>query len=297
MCEHHEHSHHHESHHEPHKKRRKFVHFEKKIDRSLLDELPDELQLMCLNPSCNHKSFRRDPSRPEISKLKYINNIDDLITLGKTYHCQKNRTYNGLNLRVLCNLIKPLTDLKNMIGLSDVKTKIVDQILYFVQNYNDTGCGKCVDCRYHLPCMKGHEDMLHTVITGGPGVGKSELAKIIGRIYKEMGILSKGTFKEVTRADLIGEYLGQTTQKTKSVIDGVSGGVLFIDEVYSLGHKEDTRDFYGKECVDTLNYSLSTNRDLLCIVAGYEKDIESCFFKYNDGLKRRFPFRYDLRGV
>lgn len=307
MSDRHEHrysrSYEHEHEHEPHRKIRKHVHFDKidhkverkKIDRSLLEEMPDELELLCTNPLCNHKSFRHDPSRPEVSTLKSINTIDDLISIGKTYHCKKNRTYYGLNLRVLCNLVKPLSELQLMVGLKDVKTKIVDQILYFVQNYDDRKCNSCVDCRYHLPCMKGHTDMLHVVITGSPGCGKTELAKIIGKIYKEMGILSKGTFRSVTRSDLIGEFLGSTAIRTQKVIDECTGGVMFIDECYSLGHVE-LRDSFSKECIDTLTHNLSERRDMLCIIAGYENDLDKCFFKFNDGLKRRFPFRYDLTG-
>ena len=81
--------------------------------------------------------------------------------------------------------------------------------------------------------------------------------------------------------------------KTQKVIDECMGGVLFIDEAYSLGNKEG-RDIFSKECIDTLNYNLSEKRDFLCIIAGYERDLEECFFKHNSGLRRRFTFRYDI---
>ena len=84
---------------------------------------------------------------------------------------------------------------------------------------------------------------MHTVIYGPPGTGKTEIAKIIGRIFSRLGILTKGTFRKVTRADLIAGYLGQTAIKTKDVIKECLGGVLFIDEAYALGNSEKRDSF------------------------------------------------------
>merc|ERR1711991_1200935 len=109
-----------------------------------------------------------------------------------------------------------------------------------------------------------NDDMLHTVITGPPGVGKTELGRILGHIYKGMGVLKKGHLKIVKRSDLIGKYLGHTAAKTQDVIDECSGGVMFIDEAYSLCNKEG-RDSFSKECIDTLNQNLTERRDFLCI--------------------------------
>jgi len=152
---------------------------------------------------------------------------------------------------------------------------------------------KCGKCNFGLKCESVQNDMMHTVIAGSPGTGKTELGKLMGEFYKELGILSKGTFKSVSRADLIGEYLGHTAVKTQKVIDECTGGVLFIDEAYSLGNSE-LRDSFSKECIDTLNRNLSEKRDFLCIIAGYPKELDSCFFKYNEGLNRRFTFRYEI---
>ena len=252
--------------------------------------------LQCNNPNCNHKTIEEDPTLIEKYKVKDIKNIEDLIKLGKTYHCKKNIENYGLNLRILCNLVTPLTELKNMVGLGNVKSHIVDQILFFLRGYNKNNkCNMCVDCSYNLPCAKNLDDMLHTVITGPPGVGKTQMGKILAKVYKEMGILSKGHFKLVTRSDLIAKYLGQTAVKTQEVIDECMGGVMFIDEAYSLGHSEG-RDSFSKECLDTLNQNLSEKRDFLCIIAGYKDELDKCFFSMNDGLKRRFTFRYDIEG-
>lgn len=255
---------------------------------------PPTIDMSCRNPICDHKSFEEDPNVIDIPNITEISNIDDLITLGKSYHCKKNTEFAGMNLRIMCNLIHPLSELKKMIGMENVKELIVNQILFFLQgNHTSTKCNKCIDCTFGLKCLNSQTEMLHTVISGPPGVGKTELGKILGKVYKEMGILSKDTFKLATRSDLIAGYLGQTAIKTQKVIDECKGGVLFIDEAYSLGNKE-LRDSFAKECIDTLNQNLSERRDFLCIIAGYEDELEKCFFSYNEGLRRRFTFRYKI---
>jgi hypothetical protein len=217
---------------------------------------------------------------------KDINNINDLIELGKMYDPNKKVRYN-INLYTLNKLVDPLERLNSMIGLSNIKENIVGQIIYHMQNLDE------------------NNDMMHTVIQGSPGVGKTMLGRILGDIYFNMGIL-KGNrkrsrsgnrsynFKIVKRSDLIGKYLGHTAVKTQKVIDSCQGGVLFIDEAYSLGNPEG-RDSFSKECIDTLNQNLTENKgNLLCIIAGYKDALEKCFFSYNEGLSRRFTFRYTI---
>lgn len=262
---------------------------------STLKEKKKNIEDCCRNPLCDHKTYEENPEKPILTTIMNIKTIDDLIEIGRTYHCKKNTEYSGLNLRILCNLIPPLTELSKMIGMNEVKERMVDQILFFLQGEHVTQkCGKCMDCSFGLKCLNSQTEMLHTVITGPPGVGKTELGKILGKVYKEMGILSKGTFKTVCRADLIGQHCGETAIKTKGAIQEATGGVLFIDEAYSLGNVE-KRDVFTKECIDTINQCLSENRDFLCIIAGYEDELEKCFFSYNAGLKRRFTFRYDIK--
>jgi SpoVK/Ycf46/Vps4 family AAA+-type ATPase len=133
---------------------------------------------------------------------------------------------------------------------------------------------------------------MHTVIYGPPGTGKTEIAKIMGKIYSKIGILKKGTFKKVTRSDLIAGYLGQTAIKTSDVIKEALGGVLFIDEAYALGNPE-KKDSFAKECIDTLCEALSDNKEnLMVIVAGYEKELKDSFFSFNQGLDSRFTWRF-----
>jgi len=206
-----------------------------------------------------------------------INNISDILKLIEKYKADPSIKYN-INMKALHNIKEPLEELNNMIGMSDIKINIVDQILYFVQDLHKDN--------------KSDGDFMHSVIYGPPGTGKTEIAKIMGKIYSKIGILSNGTFKKVTRSDLIAGYLGQTALKTKDVIKEALGGVLFIDEAYALGNP-DKRDSFAKECIDTLCEALSDNKaDLMVIVAGYENELKECFFDYNQGLDSRFTWRF-----
>lgn len=207
-----------------------------------------------------------------------INNIADILQLIDTYKYDPMIKYN-INMKVLHDIKEPLEELNNMIGMRDLKTNIVDQILYFVQELHKSEA-----------TISG--DFMHTVIYGPPGTGKTEIAKIMGKIYSKIGILDKGTFKKVTRSDLIAGYLGQTAIKTRDVIKEALGGVLFIDEAYALGNPE-KKDIFAKECIDTLCEALSENKEnLMVIVAGYEKELKESFFSFNQGLDSRFTWRF-----
>ncbi len=225
-----------------------------------------------------------------------LNNISDLIKLGKTFaetdkiglellkkveglH-EFNGKYYGINIDTLIRLIKPLERLNNMIGLDKIKSQILEMILYYMQEFE-----------------KGTSNMLHTIIEGPPGVGKTELGKIFAEIYSSLGIIPSNKFKLVKRTDLIGEYVGHTGRKTQDAIDEAEGGVLFIDEAYSLGGVSEKSDTYSKECIDIINQNLSENKKkLIVIIAGYKDQLETSFFSYNPGLKRRFPFKYTIDG-
>jgi len=221
-------------------------------------------------------------SKPVIAKPKTKVNIDveikdiaGLLKLIKDYPVDETIEYN-INMDGLHKINSSLTDLNNMIGMKELKENVVDQILYFIQDLHKNCDG----------------DFMHTVIYGPPGTGKTEMAKIIGQIFSKLGILKKGTFRKVTRSDLIAGYLGQTAIKTRDVINDCLGGVLFIDEAYALGNPE-KKDSFSKECIDTLCEALSNYKeDLMVIIAGYESELKECFFNYNQGLDSRFTWRF-----
>ena len=135
--------------------------------------------------------------------------------------------------------------------------------------------------------------MLHTIIEGEPGVGKTDLAKIMAEVYQEMGYCSNRLVKFVKRSDLVGGYLGQTAIKTQKVLDECKGGILVIDEAYSLG-SPDGRDSYSKECIDTITSFLSESPDTIVFIMGYHDDLEKSLFAMNKGLERRFSYRFTV---
>jgi hypothetical protein len=215
-----------------------------------------------------------DMNQPVEIISKKINNLSDLIEIGKTYDISKR--YN-IDLVMLNKITPVLEELNSMIGMKQVKRDIIDHVLFYLQK---------LDCK--------NKDMLHTVIMGAPGVGKTQLGQILGKLYSKMGFLKKNIFKKASRADMVGKYLGHTAIKTEELIDSCMGGVLFIDEIYSLGNKEQ-KDSFSKEAIDTLNLKLSEHKnEFVCIVAGYAREVEECFFAYNPGLSSRFPIRFTI---
>jgi replication-associated recombination protein RarA len=172
-------------------------------------------------------------------------------------------------------IVEPLEELQQLIGMSKIKESIFNQIIFYLQDLED------------------NKDMLHMAIQGKPGVGKTCVINILAKIYKSLGLLSKGHITKVKRDDFIAGFLGQTSPKTRKLLEKAKGGILVIDEAYALGNEE-LRDSYSKEAIDMLTAFLTEEcEDLICIIAGYKHQLDKCFFAYNEGLERRFS-RYTI---
>ncbi|MCR5278113.1 MAG: AAA family ATPase [Lachnospiraceae bacterium] len=167
-------------------------------------------------------------------------------------------------------------ELDGIVGLEEIKKYILSLEEYYGVQKLRREAG-----------LKAGEVSKHMIFTGNPGTGKTTIARVISRYLKAIGILSGGQLVEVSRADLVGKYVGHTAPLTNNVISSAIGGVLFIDEAYSLYRGKD--DSFGLEAIDTLVKGIEDNRDnLIVILAGYSNEMEE-FLTSNSGLKSRFP--------
>lgn len=174
--------------------------------------------------------------------------------------------------------------LEELIGLQDIKVQVRNHAKYiqFLQLRKDNGF------------EEKEEINVHSVFIGNPGTGKTTVAGMMGKLYKKMGLLSKGHVHEVDRVDLVGEYIGQTAPKVKEAIEKARGGVLFIDEAYSLARSNDDSKDFGREVIEILVKEMSNGPgDMAVIVAGYPKEMKH-FLDSNPGLKSRFKLYFEF---
>ena len=234
-----------------------------------------------------HETELIEPEIQKKEKVKVqidlpIRDISDILKILEEYAYNDEMEYN-IDLKALHNIREELEQLHQMIGMEKVKKSILQQMIYFIQQLHLSSSNPA----YPLSLIS--LDYKHTILSGPPGTGKTEMAKILGKMYSKLGILKNNIFKKVTRNDLVAGYLGQTAIKTKKVIDECLGGVLFLDEAYSLG----LDDAFSKECIDTLCEAMSDHRDdLMVIIAGYEKELNETFFRINTGMQSRFMWKF-----
>lgn len=196
-------------------------------------------------------------------------------------HVIKEERSDGINFEQHSILRDIQKELDQLIGLENVK-KIVKEIyawLYIDKMRKENG-------------LKSNKQALHMIFKGNPGTGKTTVARLLGKLFVQMNVLSKGHFIEAERADLVGEYIGHTANKTRDLIKKARGGILFIDEAYSLARGGE-KDF-GKEAIDTLVKGMEDYcDDLVVILAGYPAEMDY-FLSLNPGLPSRFPLMIEF---
>lgn len=247
-----------------------------------------------------------------------INSINDILNLIQFLKDNKlDQICPKYHKLVDCESI--IRDFNQMIGLKDPKENIATQILSLCDRVgrqktskdNDKDREKSkkrgdgrkrsgkedVEVPEDTPHVDDNEEpLLNTVIYGPPGCGKTTIANFLAKLYLKFGVLENGKVIKGDRANLIGQWVGETAIKTKKVLNQALGGVLFIDEAYQLGHAADgNRCPFAYECINTITQFITEHKGQITIMlAGYKKDIQENFFAQNEGLDRRFPWKYTL---
>jgi len=189
-----------------------------------------------------------------------------------------------------------LADERRAAGIDDVFAALDRELIGLVpvkQKVEEIGSLLLVDRARQRFGLSGPRPNLHMCFTGAPGTGKTTVALMMAELLYRLGYLEQGHLVHAMRDNLVGEYIGHTAPKTKQVLDRVMGGVLFIDEAYSLYRAEDSKD-YGQECIDILLQVMENERDkLVVILAGY-KDRMDVFFESNPGMSSRVAHHLDF---
>lgn len=244
------------------------VSFMKKINAQMVDENFANARTArnILEDAVREKAFRMGDESVSKEELTILDSVDFGV---------------DLKLTPKDNIKELEEELDNLVGLSEVKD-VVKGILNTLELKNKKE-------KMGIECS---DISLNMIFTGSPGTGKTTVARIMAKLLKAMGILKKGHLVEVTRSDLVGEYVGQTGPKTLDKIKEAYGGVLFIDEAYSLNGQ--TANDFGKEAIATLIKEMEDNRDkFVVIMAGYTKEMKE-LLNLNPGLESRVKFNVEF---
>jgi len=207
------------------------------------------------------------------TRNSHFKGIDNKSIIETNHYIKEEKASDEKTEKTLDVLIRELNE---MIGLDGVKNNVQEMLELLKVRKERERRG-----------MENSDMSLHMVFTGNPGTGKTTVARLLAQIYKKMGILAKGQLIEADRSRLVGAYIGQSERNTKEIIDQAMGGILFIDEAYSLSDAGSSND-YGHEVISVLLKAMEDNRDkLIVIVAGYTDKMDS-FLASNPGLKSRF---------
>ena len=210
-----------------------------------------------------------------------IKTLDDLLDVAWYY---KGNKFNSFNL---WKAIPYIEQLRNLVGMNKLKDRILSMILYYIGDFHITinSDNKRID----------NGEMMHIVIYGPPGCGKTSVIDIISNILFSIGCIKSSNVIKKNKSDFISDHIGGSEAKTKKILDDAvkNHSILLIDETYSFGSRD--VDSFSKIIIDLLNQYLSEHKkDFICIIAGYKDDIERYFFKVNKGLERRFPWKFEI---
>lgn len=226
-----------------------------------------------------HPQKKNEPPQIIINKpAKFENKLSNIYMFNNLVKAQPHNEQEASQQQKVQAILQ---ELDALIGLEAVK-KLIWELQAFIEIQKKRAKENLVT---EMP-------VLHMLFKGNPGTGKTTVARIVGNLFKEMGLLKKGHVIEVERADLVGEYIGHTALKTREQIKYALGGVLFIDEAYSLARGGE-RDF-GKEAIDAMVKAMEDHKDnLILILAGYRNEM-NYFLESNPGLPSRFPIQIDF---
>jgi len=207
-----------------------------------------------------------------------IKSLEDLINLINTNTDEFDYAINMPLLRAA----KPgLEKLNNIIGMVEIKTIMTEWILYFLSGLPKDNNGQ----------------FMNIALLGEPGVGKTHLSEILAEIFASLSVTKNGDLVKISITDLVGQVVGQTENKTAEILKKHKGSVILVDEAYSIARSGDSRVCsFGAKSLDIINKFLGENTDTMMIICGYKDLIEKYFFGVNDGLKRRFPWIFEMKG-